>query len=516
LLSSWQLLAAALLIAGAQVTRAEDAKQLSQAQLQELDKLEESILHSAATGRPDQQTVTAGLSLAETRLRTQSGDPYRLLSALRPSVESDESASALRVKLARIYLLADLPWDTLSLLEPNADQLSQEGKKTLEKARLALAVIRQDAAAVAPSSSLYRDLSPLGSRLVDLLGIPPLVGSYSDFTPEMLKRKIEGDEDGANAALSDQAELEKVIEGPPLLTLMLGGAPPQGVQDELEARSTDLPPLALSGADTAALAHLVERARAAAPGTDIALLATEQAFVTRLAAPLGRNSDRGEPIILKRTAALRGSVVFLFDVGSGDFIEKGRALIAVDREGAAPQAVLFEIFNPPVSVHGIDVVLGQPQHIALSTVTGSDSHLDLEVFNPENGRLSRLANRAVHGEYNVLSLGDGSPPAIMVSQSTADRRFGDCNQCPARRLAWVVRYDRTTGDYITVAERRTGADLYARTNANLFGQSPEMLHHPNVAAALRRLSGRSPEYLKKKFKDDVGAIFELCLSGCLT
>jgi len=111
--------------------------QLSQAKLQELDTLEESIL-SAVTGQPDRQTIEAGLSLAETRLGTHSGDPYHLLSALQPAIEGNGKDTTLRVKLGRVYLAADLPWHTVSLLETNADQLDREGKETLGKAQLAL------------------------------------------------------------------------------------------------------------------------------------------------------------------------------------------------------------------------------------------------------------------------------------------------------------------------------------------------------------------------------------------
>lgn len=487
---------------------ARGVEQPSQATLKALDGLEADILRRAAAGQLERRTIDDGLLLIETRLRTHSGDPYQLLSALRPTIQRDMSDPTLVGRLGRAYLAADLPWDAVSILEPVADKLDKNAKEVLEQGRLALKIIRADAAAVAPGSDLYRDVPGLGVRLLDLLSIPSLnmVGPYGELTHDTLKRRAEGH----SAGQESQAELERVIEGPPLITFMLGGAPPQRVQNQVAAHRTELPPLRLSGAAGTALAPLMQRARAAPSGAEIALSSAERAFVIRLAGGAERDGKKSGPLVLKRAAAFRGSLAFLFQVGSDAFAEKGRALIIVEGRDGEPQAFVFETFNP-ATLRAIDPDPAGAQHIVISAQRiSSSSPLDLDVFDPERGRLWNLAKEVYHGNYSVLSMGASEPPVILVSMSTKDRRFGDCNQCPARRLAWLVRYDREAHDYRTVAERRTGADLSARTNQNLFGLSPEMLAFANsyadTSAPLARLSGRSPAYLRKKFKEDVGII----------
>lgn len=500
----------ALISPSAVAAGAGDRLQFSEAKLKALDAQETEILKRADAGQLERRTIDDGLSLAETHLRTQSGDPYQLLSALRSAVQLDTSDLTLVGRLGRAYLAVDLPWDAVSILEPVADKLDKNAKETLQKGRLALKIIHADAVAVAPGSDLYRDVPTLGVRLLDLLGVPPLyqVGPYGEFTHDMQKRRAEGD----SAGQKSQAELERAIGGPPLLTLMLGGAPAQSFQDQVAARTTELPPLRLGGADRTALAPLMQRARAAPAGSEIALSSAERALVVRLAGGTGRDGKKSEPLVLKRGAAFRGSLTFLFQVGSEAFAEKGRALIVAEGRDGGPQAFLFETFNP-AAIRAIDSGPAGAQHIVISAQrVRSDSPLDLDVFDPASGRLWNLAKEAYHGAYRVLSMGASKPPVIVVSMSTRDRRFGDCNQCPARRLAWLVRYDREAHDYHTVAERRTGADLSARTNQNFLGMSPEMLafglSYADISAPLARLSGRSPVYLRKKFKEDVGVIVQ--------
>lgn len=476
------------------VTRLKGQPQSIKDQRATLDSLEAAILDKAATGSLSAVIVDTALSLAELRQTTQTGDPYALLSAVDGVKNQSVLDDRRRERLATAFLAADLPWSAISLLDPIKARLDGTGRKTLTAAALALRVIRDDAASAAPNSVRYDGLSLLGARLLDLLGIPPMdrAGPCSDFTSVIAQRTNQGDMAEDPGLVTERTGLTR---GPPLLDTLFSASASQPVEGQFKVTAEALTPR--HAAPNSPPATLVSQVARLPQGSASPLIAREAGLLARL---FGDGS--AAPLVFTGSLAFKDGVILQFNVGTDTYPETNYFLIAVERGQAGTDfynlQLPFQTVARPIE-HG-----DSGQQIVLSAFVGSGGAMTLRIFDPANGRLWHLSDELYHGEYNVLQFGERLPFVIAVSPATYERRFEVCNQCPARRVTTLVRYDSSTRSYRAVAERRTGTDLFARTNSNIVGLSPEMFYdRKQEEQLLGKLRNRSPAYIAGNLIKDV-------------
>ena len=196
------------------LTRLKDQPQRVEMERATLDSLETAIRDKASGASLSRLILDTALSLGELRGATRTGDPYELLSIVRNVGDPVLLDRMRRERLAAAFLAADLPWSAVGLLAPIKSRLDDAGRKTLSAAALAVRIIRDDAASVAPGSAPYQGLSETGARLLDLLGVPlKSAGPYNEFTSELAERVHQ----------SDTTE-DRRLRGPPLLEVLLGAA----------------------------------------------------------------------------------------------------------------------------------------------------------------------------------------------------------------------------------------------------------------------------------------------------
>jgi tetratricopeptide (TPR) repeat protein len=497
----------------ATLARLKDQPQSVEGQRASLDSLKAAILDKAPGGGLSPLILDTALSLTELRVAPRTpgpnellSDPYELLSVVRDAGGPALSDRARRERLAAAFLAADLPWSVVDLLDPIKSQLDDAGGKTLSAAALALRIIRDDAAAVAPGSMPYHGLSATGAGLLHLLGVPSSIGgSYSDFTPEVAERVHKSD--------ADAEEDRRIYTGPPLLKILFGAAPPQPVNKYWKVTSGRLSPkrTAANSPAAAALSRVVHPT-----GNDVKSDAGVLASFARssgLCVPPEPTGNLGScRLEFAGSLPFRGGAILQFDLYAYETDSNpnwGLFLIAVERGPAGVDFYSEELEGGAASADLIDAA-GPSEQIALTSAVGSGHFMSLEIFDPATGRLWGLANYLVGGEYNLLRFGGGVPFAVLVS-ATGDQRFSDCTQCQARRDTIFIRYVPSTRSYAAVAERGTGTDLFrGGGSVGLMGLSPDMSDdHQREADLFARLDNHSPDYIAGGLVKDIDAAVDM-------
>ena len=474
----------------ATLTRLKDQSRAVEQERATLDRLEAAILNKASSGSLSPVIVETALSLAEVRAATGTGDPYELLSVVRNVGDPAVLDRARRERVAAAFLVADLPWSAVDLLDSIKSQLDHAGRKTLSAAILALRIIRDDAASVAPTSTPYRGMSGTGARLLDLLGVPlNYAGPYDKFTSEVAKRVHQ----------SDTAE-DQLIRGPPLLEMLLGAARPHPVEDNFRVTSEQLSPVH-AAADSPIVASLSRVMHPA--GDDATTVESEAGILARFV----HGDDSDEPPEFAGSLPFRGGSILQFNAGD----DAKLLLIAIEHGSAGIDFYSFEIEGwpfSPVEMRLIDDESGV--QIAASTVVGSGRGMTLRIFDLTTGRLWHLGENLGDGGYSLLRLGGAVPFAVVVSKRE-DGRFNPCMHCPARFVTGIVRFEPSTRSYAAVAERRTATDVPAGA-VNLFGLDPKMLDDRREDDLFGKLSNRSPDYIAGDLVKDVNAAVGLISS----
>jgi hypothetical protein len=429
-----------------------------------LDKLATAILTKTSSGSLSSPLLDTALALAELREATEFGDPrqagigdpYQLLSIARGG-DTTWLDPARRERLAAAFLAANLPWSATGLLDPIKPQLDDAGRKTLAAAMLALRIIRDDAASVAPGKAPYHGLSPIGTRLLDLLGVPVVAFSLEDPesepTPE-LAEEVHKSNIGAD---------RQRLRGPALLKILFGAARQQPVESEFKVTGARLEPkrAAANSPIVASLSRLMHRS-----GADAATVAADAGVVARFVrgniyhesgdgeSPFVRGTDSSALPLFTGSMPFRGGLVIQFDVTT----DKGYLLpdqklvvIAVWRGSAGVDLYSVQFDTGPFAMDAgaIDLPNSGAQ-IVLSTAVGSGHFLYLYGFDPATGRLWQLGEDFADGGYSLLRFGAGVPFAFLVS-SADDQRFQLCMHCPSRRLTTLVRFNASTRSYAAVA-----------------------------------------------------------------
>ena len=468
----------------ATLTRLKDQSRAVEQERATLDRLEAAILNKASSGSLSPVIVETALSLAEVRAATGTGDPYELLSVVRNVGDPAVLDRARRERVAAAFLVADLPWSAVDLLDSIKSQLDHAGRKTLSAAILALRIIRDDAASVAPTSTPYRGMSGTGARLLDLLGVPlNYAGPYDKFTSEVAKRVHQ----------SDTAE-DQLIRGPPLLEMLLGAARPHPVEDNFRVTSEQLSPVH-AAADSPIVASLSRVMHPA--GDDATTVESEAGILARFV----HGDDSDEPPEFAGSLPFRGGSILQFNAGD----DAKLLLIAIEHGSAGIDFYSFEIEGwpfSPVEMRLIDDESGV--QIAASTVVGSGRGMTLRIFDLTTGRLWHLGENLGDGGYSLLRLGGAVPFAVVVSKRE-DGRFNPCMHCPARFVTGIVRFEPSTRSYAAVAERRTATDVPAGA-VNLFGLSPKQMFYDRREEELfGKLGNHSPDYIAGDLVKDVDA-----------
>jgi tetratricopeptide (TPR) repeat protein len=473
------------------LTRLKDQPQRVEKERATLDSLETAIRHRASGASLSRLILDTALSLGELRAATRTGDPYELLSIVRNVGDRALLDRARRERLAAAFLAADLPWSAVDLLDPIKSQLGDAGHKTLSDAALALRIIRDDAASVAPGSTPYHGLPSTGARLLDLLGVPlKPAGPYNKFTSELAERVHQSD-----------ASEDRQLRGSPLLEMLLGAAKPQPVEDQFKVTSERLSPMhaAADSPDIASLSRVMHPA-----DDDPTTVESDAGILARFV----RGRDSVEPLLFAGSVPFRGGSILQFDVEDGiKFLGDTKLLlIAIERGSAGVDFYSFELdgwSHSPAEIRLIDDN-GSGVQIGVSTSVGSGHFMTLRIFDPATGRLWHLVDSLGDGRYSLLRLGGGVPFAVLVSAED-DRRFTECMHCPARFVTALVRFEPSTRTYAAVAERRTGTDVSAGA-VNLLGLSPKMFDDREREEDLfDRLSNHSPGYIAGDLVKDVDA-----------
>lgn len=479
-----------------------DATDLTEADRIAIHDMEAGLCRNTILERPRDEKIEVTIKLAEIRQRFRLGDPGALLYRAHAAVETGYGSALIREQLARGFLNCDLPWTALALLGGRDRELSSNGAHVLSQARLALRLIREDAAYA--TGILHGGMGVTADRLVDLLGIPPYVLPYEQLTDEHISRREWHD--------------------PP---------PPP-----IETRTAPLIPLLLKNrrdpVNFNLLPHVVPNARKTLGALDhnrLKLLiegfennqknAQESKFYQRdvifLTDPtIGNDQHREDTFHLDQVLSINDVTVLLFQVRSGTSIRSTQAIIVVGFSGNSPLIyTLSGEGNTTAALRLLQVNPSAPPHIALISTVGSSSVLTITAFNPATRKVWRLANRLEKGVFNVLDMGPMNPPVLVFSFSTGNRRYGTANQAPSRRGAVVICYNRETAAYAAIAMRRGGTDEYAATNQNIYGMNPEMWHlgsrgvagrPPGFAEDLLRLADRSKSYITEGLKRDAAQL----------
>jgi tetratricopeptide (TPR) repeat protein len=478
-----------------------DAKELTEADRIYIRDIEEELSSKEAYARQYDDQLETIINIAEIRQRFRLGDPGKLLYRAYSAVEAGYGSLRIREQLARGFLSCDLPWTALALLGGQHRELSGNGAHVLSQARLALRLIREDAA-YAIGNSYGGGAGITADRLVDLLGIPPYVVTYEQLTDEHISQREWYD--------------------PPLPPIETRTAPlvPLLLKKSCERVNLDLLPHVVPNAskeltanDTDRLKLLIERFEKK-DAEESKFSQRDIAFLTHSA--IEDDQHREHTFHLAQVLSISGVIVLLFQVRKGTFIQLTQAVIVVGLSGKSPLVyTLSGEVNTAAALRQLQVNPSAPPHIALISTVGSGSVLTITAFDPATRKVWKIASRLDKGVFNVLDMGPMNPPVLVISFSTGNRRYGDANQAPSRRGAVLICYDSETAVYVAIAMRRGGTDEYAATNQNLFGMNPEMWHigsrgaagrPPGFAEDLVRLADRSASYIAEGLKQDAARL----------
>jgi hypothetical protein len=478
-----------------------DAKDLTEADKIAIRDTETEIPKSTSLECPSDEELVVIIKLAEIRQKFHIGDPGTLLYRAYTAVEAGYGSAVIREQLARGFLNCDLPWTALALLGGRDRELTSDGAHALSQARLALRLIREDAAYA--RGIPYGGMGVTGDRLVDLLGIPPYVLAYEQLTNEHSSRREWYD--------------------PPLTPIEPGTAPliPLLFKNQREPVNSGLlphiipnAPRTLNAADQNRLKLLIDLFRNDQKDARERVVGTND--VMFLMNSTINDHDRDDAFYLDQVLSVDDIIVLRFQMRSGTFIGLTLATIVVGLSGNSPLVyTLSGEENTAAALRLLPVNLSGPPHIALISTVGSGSFLTITAFDPATRNVWNLANRLDKGVFNLLDMGPLNLPVLVVSFSTGNRRYGDANQAPSRRGAVLICYDREIGGYAAIAMRRGGTDEYAATNQNMFGMHPEMWHlgsrgvagrPPDFAEDLARLADRSAPYIADGLKKDAARL----------
>ncbi|MEM1050191.1 MAG: hypothetical protein AAGL24_28815, partial [Pseudomonadota bacterium] len=451
------------------------------------------------------------LRFAELREARRYADPWYALDRARQLRPADANVR-FDERLARGYLLVELPWKTIEILEPARPALSADGRALLETAKAAIAMIRGDVRTMGNNKKdPYEGQSPLARRALDLLGVPPLaVGRYADLNYVQIVRVPDGDLPGPQSL--DFSER-------PMLSALHDKTARAPLSDSGNGRPyRAIPPEKLSP-ERNAIVEEMKRILRDGPRRDhqAALLPLLAALIR---AQPAQGSDTGLFEVLGNFYSENEKTIELYD--AADF-DRGVYLTIVNDSfsrytfvfSAAPNTddtrydfYLFKSFEKSVRALNVD---GEPgDEIIMEGVGGSGGYLDLEVFDPGRSQLTRLVEDRYHGAATFLNLDTDPALELVVTHATGNRRFADCNQCASRRMAVLFDFSSERGRYETVAQRQTATDTFAQANRNLFGVSPTMylrVMETDVEAALQRIAGRTASASEQEFVDDARTVF---------
>lgn len=179
-----------------------------------LANLDRRLLTDEDSATPPVSAAPVLLRLAELREEFGYADPWYTLNLAR-EIRPDGISVDFDERLARGFMLLDLPWATIELLSPRVDELSRKGKMLLRQADKVLLQIRKDVHSIAPEGvAPYAGLSPMAKRTLDLIGIPPKAAVKSYLDPN----------DGAAYGRSPNKKSlawRKIVTDEPLLTNLL-------------------------------------------------------------------------------------------------------------------------------------------------------------------------------------------------------------------------------------------------------------------------------------------------------
>ncbi|MEM8817818.1 MAG: hypothetical protein AAGE85_18540, partial [Pseudomonadota bacterium] len=480
----------------------------------ELTRLDERTLARLVRAPASETASELALRFAELRETRGYADPWYALDLarkLRPAgvdIRFDE-------RLAQGFLLVELPWKTIEILEPAKAGLTPDGTRLLETAKAAIAMIRGDVRTMGnDNKDPYEGQSPLARRALDLLGVPPLaVGRYAELRHTEIQREHDGDRLGQHAV--DFSET-------PMLSLLHDKTVRVPLPDSRDGSAYRiLPPFELGPDGSAVVAQMNNILR------DVPRREHEAALLPLLAAlnlPARKpkaNPTR-DPDIFEILANYSTNANKLALISADKFIGGLHITLIYDsfnrftfvfhrKNGRNPTEYGLYIFpSYDAVVRALDVD-GEPgEEIIIDEVGGSGGYLYLRVFDPRRSQLTRLVDGSYHGTAAFLNLDTDPALELVVSHATGNRRFAHCNQCASRRMAVLFDFSTERGRFEAVAQRQTATDTFAQANRNLFGVSPTMYlkaREADVDAALQRIAGRAANSGERAFVDDARTVF---------
>ncbi len=520
------LFATAVALAGLADTAAADTEKRWVAILGELEQLT-ATGEEAELARLDRQTFARldnapaspkaselALRLAELRETVGYADPWYALDRAR-RLRPANADIRFDQRLARGYLLVDLPWRSIEILEQAKAMPTANGMILFEKAKAAIAMIRGDVRTMGNmKGDPYEGRSPLARRALDLLGVPPLaVGGYADLNYSEIRRVPDGGKPGPNSP--DFSEK-------PMLSVLYDKSARVPLSDSSNSTAYRVvQPVELGRNASAIVAQMQKILR------DVPRREHEAALLPLLASlKLPRRIAKAEPeqdpdiLELLRDYSRNANNIAL--LSAGKFSDGMHVTLIYDsfnrftfvfykKKGEYPPEYNLYLFpSYDATIRTLDVN-GEPgDEIIMEEVSGSGGYLNLQVFDPRRSQLTRLVHGSYHGTAAFLNLDTDPALELVASHATGNRRFAPCNQCASRRMALLFDYSTERSRFEAVAQRKTATDTFAQANQNLIGFSPTMFliaMEEDVEAALERISDRTANSSDEEFLNDARTVF---------